>query len=56
MKVLRCNKCKKEKEEIEFEIDYFSKTTRNICKQCDDRFSKIFRNIENTNKKDDKEF
>lgn len=55
MKVLRCNKCKKEKEEIEFEIEYFRKTARNVCKQCDDRFGKIFRNTAKQNKKDDNE-
>jgi hypothetical protein len=38
MKMRKCNNCKEDKEEIEFEYLFFRKKYENICKLCKERF------------------
>ena len=45
MKYMTCIKCKENREEIEFEFLYFKNKYDKVCKHCDDKFKKIFRNI-----------
>ncbi len=49
MRKIRCIKCNEERDEIEFEYIYFKHKYEKICKHCEDRFKKIFRNIKDEN-------
>lgn len=47
MRIITCTRCKKGKEEIEFEYSYFEKKYAKVCKKCEDTHYKIFRGIIN---------